>query len=56
MENNYIVENENKLEFPKIPKYSESMLEGKKLLKKKENARGIIEIQMEQNFQWLKLY
>jgi hypothetical protein len=43
MENNYIVESEDKLEFPKIPKYSESMLEGKKLVKKKENLRGVIE-------------
>ena len=38
MENSYIAEKEVELEFPKIPKYSKSMIEGQKLLKKDENS------------------
>ena len=40
MEKIYIAENDIKLEFPKIPKYSKSMLEGIEL-KLKENGFSI---------------
>jgi hypothetical protein len=43
MDQSYKVENDVKLIFPKIPKYSKSMLEGKKLVNKVGNERGIIE-------------
>ena len=44
MEKRYIAENDIKLEFPKIPNYSKSMLEGKKLkIKEKEISYQKIE-------------
>ena len=43
MEESYNVENDVKLVFPKIPKYSKSILEGKKLNKKEGNSINIME-------------